>query len=283
MADEHDVFPAAIVTASRPPPAASGTRALVAWRDGVLRDETREVAAEAAVAMTYNRTTHAVMMATPADLADLAIGFSLAERIVDDPGQIEDCEIILAGSAAVECRMWIRPDRMDRLDRRRRRLAGVTGCGMCGLESLDEALLPPARVAQGAVVSAADVARAVASLRPAQLLNASTRAVHAAGFWTGAEGLVAIREDVGRHNALDKLGGTLASAGRRAVEGIVLLTSRLSVELVQKAALMGAPLVAAVSAPTTLAIEMAEQAGITLVGVAREDGFEVFTRPDRIV
>ncbi len=282
MEDDYDAPADRNMTLSRrvPPPVSS--RTVRVFRDGAFRDGVRDIAAETAVAMTYNRVTHAVMMATPDDLADFALGFSLSERIVERAAEIEECQIVVGGIDGVECRMWIGPDRMERLERRRRRLAGVTGCGMCGLESLDEALRQPPRVPAGATVAAGDVARAVASLRPAQTLNGRTRAVHAAGFWTAHDGVVAVREDVGRHNALDKLRGMLARAGIDPASGIVVLTSRLSVELVQKASSMGATVVAAVSAPTGLALDMAEHAGLTLVGIARDDGFEVFTRPDRI-
>lgn len=257
----------------------AGTRRV---RDGRAEDAERIVAAEAPVAMTFNRVTHAVMMATPADLADFALGFALAEGIVDVPAELEEFETVAAGEGAFECRMWIGAARMQRLERRRRRLAGVTGCGMCGLESLAEAQRPPPPVPAGRDYGSEDVARAVAALRPAQALNAATRAVHGAAFWTPEEGLVAIREDVGRHNALDKLAGALARRGRAAASGLVVMTSRISVELVQKAAAMGAPVLVAVSAPTTLALRTAEICGMTLVGVARDDGFEVFTGGARI-
>ena len=263
-------------------PAPASPRAVRVFRGDASHAGMREIAAETAVAMTYNRVTHAVMMATPDDLAEFALGFTLSERIVEDPAEIEEFEIVAADAGGIECRMWIGSERMDRLERRRRRLAGMTGCGMCGLESLDEALRQPPRVPVGTSVDAADVVRAVASLRPAQALNGRTRAVHAAGFWTAPDGLLAVREDVGRHNALDKLRGALVHAGVDSASGILLLTSRLSVELVQKASAMGAAIVAAVSAPTGLALDMAEQAGLTVIGIAREDGFEVFTHADRI-
>jgi FdhD protein len=154
---------------------------------------------------------------------------------------------------------------------------------MCGLESLGEALRPVPAVPEAQPFTAAAISQAAASLADAQVLNRLTRAVHGAGFWRPAQGLVLLREDVGRHNALDKLGGALARAGIAASDGIVLLTSRMSIELIQKAARMGAAVVVAVSAPTALAVRAAEAAGITLVGVARNDGFEVFSRPDRVV
>ncbi len=255
---------------------------LRAFRGGGWHEATRAVAEETAVALTFNRVTHAVMMATPADLEDFAVGFSLSEEIVAAAGEIEELVLVPAEGDALECRMWIGAERMAALERRRRRIAGATGCGMCGLESLAEALRSVPAVPEGMMFSAAEVVAAVASLEPAQALGHATRAVHAAGYWTRDGGLLALREDVGRHNALDKLGGWLARSGRRAADGIVVLTSRLSVELVQKAARMGAPLVAGVSAPTALALRTAEAAGMTLVGVARPDGFELFTRPGRL-
>ena len=252
-----------------------------AWRGGAPAAGDRCLAEETAVAITYNRVTHAVMMATPADLQDFAVGFSLSEGIVPQPGDVEDFSIVEA-EGGIELRMWIDAGHMAALERRRRRLAGATGCGMCGLESLGEALRPVPMVPAGRVFTAQAVGRAAASLAQAQTLNQATRAVHGAGFWTEAQGLVAVREDVGRHNALDKLGGALALAGASAADGIVLLTSRISIELVQKAARMGAAVLVAVSAPTALAVRAAERAGMTLVGVARNDGFEVFTCPDRV-
>ena len=247
------------------------------FRDGAWEAVERAVAEECAVALTYNRVAHAVMMATPHDLEDFAAGFSLSEGIVDALGEIEELEVIEPRAGALELRMWVGAARMDRLVARRRALAGATGCGMCGLESLEAALRPVAAVPAGRVFAGAAVSAAVASLPAAQALGRETRAVHAAGFWTEREGLVALREDVGRHNALDKLAGALARAGRLAEDGIVVLTSRLSVELVQKAARMGAPLVVGVSAPTALALRTATAAGMTLAGVARTDGFELFT------
>jgi FdhD protein len=261
------------------PPTISVPRAI--FRNGILSAGDRPLAEEAAVAITYNRVTHAVMMATPDHLHDFAVGFSLSEGIIPTAEAIEDFAIIEA-EGGLELRMWIGPALMASLEKRRRRLAGATGCGMCGLESLAEALRPVTDAPAGQVFSPEAILQAVASLGPAQALNQMTRAVHAAGFWTQADGLLALREDVGRHNALDKLYGALVTAGHDAADGIVVLTSRISIELVQKASRMGAAMVVAVSAPTALAVRAAEASGLSLVGVARGDGFEVFTGGWRI-
>ena len=252
-----------------------------AWREGHPVSGERCLAEETAIAITYNRVTHAVMLATPADLHDFAVGFSLSEQIVPSAADIEDFAIVEA-EGGIELRLWIASGHMAALERRRRRLAGATGCGMCGLESLGEALRPVPEVPRGRVFSAGAIDRAASSLSRAQVLNEATRAVHGAAFWTEAQGLVALREDVGRHNALDKLGGVLARSLARAEDGIVVLTSRVSIELIQKSARMGVAVLVAVSAPTALAVRVAEAAGMTLIGVARRDGFEVFTCPERV-
>ena len=255
--------------------------ATIVWRDG-FSERGRAVAEETPVALSYNRLTHAVMMATPADLEDFAVGFSKTEGIVSSAEQIEELDII-AVEAGVECRMWVSVTLLERLDQRRRSLAGPTGCGLCGLESLAEAVRSPPPVTAGFTVSADEIQAAMDAMPERQSLNAETRAVHAAGFWAHDRGLVALREDVGRHNALDKLAGALARGGISGTKGMVIMTSRISVELVQKAAVIGTPILVAVSAPTRLALQVAHSAGITLVGVARRDGFEVFTHPHRVL
>jgi FdhD protein len=247
------------------------------WLNGTPSQ--RCVPEEVAVALTYNRTTHAVMMATPQDLEDFAVGFSCAEAIIADADQLEELDIVSA-PLGLELRMWINPAQMVSLERRRRHMAGPTGCGLCGMDSLVDAMRQPPLVPAGRRWSRDQIAAAIASLSPAQHLNHRTHAVHAAGFWR--DGLVMLREDVGRHNALDKLTGALRRAGEDPTDGILLLTSRVSVELVQKAAGAGMSVLVAVSVPTALALRAADAAGITLIAVARSDGFEVFTHPERI-
>lgn len=241
----------------------------------------REAPEETPVAFVYDGGAEAVMLATPADLEDFAVGFSMNEAIIGSADEILELEIVRQ-DLGVELRIWLAPARGEALVRGRRRRAGPTGCGLCGVESLADALPPPPVVASGFTIAAGRIVEAMASLAPLQKLNLKTRAVHAAAFFTPTEGVVAIREDVGRHNALDKLAGALARAGRSAADGVILMTSRVSVELVQKAAAMGAPVLAAVSAPTALALRTAEAAGICVVGIVRDDGLEVFTHAGRL-
>jgi FdhD protein len=250
------------------------------WRDAAAPVSERFLAEEVAVAANYDGTTHAVLMMTPDDLDDFAVGFSFTEGIIREPHEIAELGIYTCLDGIV-LRMWLIGERSDAFAARRRRFVGPAGCGMCGLESLAEAnrAIPPVR--SGLCITSDNIMAAVAALPPTQALNRQTRSVHAAGLWEPDGGLVT-REDVGRHNALDKLAGALMHERRLACGGIVVLSSRISIELVQKAGMMGAPVLVGISAPTALAVRSAEAIGITLVGIARDDGFEVFSHPQRI-
>jgi FdhD protein len=261
------------------PPVRTASRQI--WRDGRPSDGTRLIPEETALALTYNGGTYAVMMGTPQNLRDFAVGFSLSESIVQSPGEIETLDIVELDDG-IELRMWLQPSRAALISERRRHIAGPTGCGICGIDSIAEAVRPAAIVPRGRHFSPREIMAAMAAIAPLQQINIETRAVHAAAFWQPARGIMALREDVGRHNALDKLAGALAREKVSAADGMVLLTSRVSVEMVQKTATIGAPLLVAVSAPTALAVRTAELAGITLAAIARSDGFEVFAHPDRI-
>jgi FdhD protein len=252
------------------------------WRDGSFSEGARQIPEETALALTYNGGTYAVMMGTPQNLRDFAIGFSLSEGIVDSPDEIDSLDIVELDDG-IELRMWLPPSRAAEINERRRHIAGPTGCGICGIDSIAEAIRPAAMVTGGRSVAPREIMAAMASIATLQVINIETRAVHAAAFWMPGRGILVLREDVGRHNALDKLAGALTQAKISASEGMVLLTSRVSVEMVQKTAAIGAPLLVAVSAPTALAVRMADAAGITLAGIARSDGFEIFTHPGRIV
>ncbi|MBP5858339.1 formate dehydrogenase accessory sulfurtransferase FdhD [Marivibrio halodurans] len=254
------------------------------WRERAAAGPGRRcIPEETAVALTYNGTTHAVMMATPRDLEDYAHGFSLTERQITTPDQIKEIEVAHFDEG-IDVRIWLDEDASAGFRDRRRRIAGPTGCGLCGIESLQEATYETDRIVDGeGRFTGAELIAAQAELFPAQTLHAETRAVHAAGYWRPGEGMVAVREDVGRHNALDKLVGAVYRAERRDPPGVLLLTSRVSVEMVQKASVLGAAVLVAVSAPTALAVRTAERAGITLVALARNDGFEVFTHRERVV
>jgi FdhD protein len=218
-------------------------------------------------------------MATPGDLRDLALGFSLTEGIVRDASEINELDVV-PGSAGIELRIWLRPASGRTLKDRRRRLVGPTGCGLCGIESLQEAHRIIAAVDRMICLAPEQIAESVERLTASQALNRETRATHAAGFFVpGSSDSMVVREDVGRHNALDKLAGALAATNTPGHAGAVVLTSRISVEMIQKTAAIGAGIVIAVSAPTALAIRTAEASGITLVGIARGQEFEVFSHP----
>ena len=251
------------------------------WRDGVASEGMRLIPEETPLALTYNGGTYAVMMGTPQNLEDFAVGFSLDEGIIKSVDDIKSLDIVRLDDG-IELRMWLTAEDAARIGERRRHVAGPTGCGICGIESIAEAVRPAATVPHGQTFTPEQIMAAMQAIAPLQSINLQTRAVHAAAYWSPAGHIVALREDVGRHNALDKLAGALARARTDTRDGLVLLTSRVSVEMVQKAAAIGAPVMVAVSAPTALAVRTAEAAGITLIAIARQDGFEIFTHGGRI-
>lgn len=241
----------------------------------------RNLPEEVPVAMVFDGSTQAVMMATPADLEDFALGFALGEGIISQKADVAELEIVTHG-AGIEARMWLTDDRARDLHARRRKMAGPVGCGLCGIDSIDEAMRPMPKVTAEVAFAREDVAGATEALTALQPLHDQTRAAHAAGFLLPGRSVVMAREDVGRHNALDKLVGALARAGINPAEGAFVMTSRLSVELVQKAAMAGCSMLIAVSAPTATALRLADDCGITLAAFARGGGFDLYSHPHRV-
>lgn len=240
------------------------------------------IATEVPVALVFNGISHVVMMATPLDLPDFALGFALSEGIVASAAEVRDLEVRPA-EAGIEVALTIPPRRFAALQERRRNLVGRTGCGLCGVAALGDAVRPPRPVTSDNTISEAAVAAALASLRDHQPLNAGVHALHAAG-WASRNGQIRlVREDIGRHNALDKLIGAMALGGLPCDDGFLLITSRCSVEMVQKAAEVGIALLVAVSAPTSLAVDLAQRAGLTLVAAAGPGRRIAFSHPHRLV
>ena len=252
---------------------------VTAWRHGLAATET--VVEEVPVALVYNGISHAVLLATPMDLEDFALGFSLAEGILARAADLHDIEV-QQSAQGIALHLQIASGAMHALKLRRRSLAGRTGCGLCGTESLDQVARPVAPVPAGGSVSAPALHAAMASLKESQVLHQATGAVHAAG-WASWDGRLQLaREDVGRHNALDKLIGGLAFRGRDTRDGFAVVTSRASYEMVQKAAAAGIRLLAAISAPTAMAVRLAEQSGVTLAGFVRQDRQVVYAHAQRV-
>ncbi len=239
-------------------------------------DTIEAVAAEVPVALVYNGVSHVVMMATPQDLADFALGFSLSEGILRRPGELADLEIVW-DAHGIEVRMTIDKLRFAKLTQRRRNLTGRTGCGICGLDSLEAVLRPLPALTPQPTPSLDAVRRALAALPEAQRINRETHSIHAAA-WADREGkILLLREDVGRHNALDKLIGAMAQGAVDPAAGFALITSRCSVEMVQKAVTSAMPCLVAISAPTTLALRLAAEAGLSLIALARGDSLTIYS------
>ena len=252
------------------------------WTDGTVTRTTDFVTEEVPVALVYHGVPHVVMLATPADLEDYAVGFTVSEGLVADAREIQSVEVVPAADS-IEVRIGIAGERFSELLRRRRNLTGRSGCGLCGAETVEEAIRPPTRVASGLKVSAVDLHASLAQLESQQPVNSQTGSIHAAAWVEPGKGIRFVREDVGRHNALDKVIGALVRSGTDVTSGYALITSRASFEMVQKAATAGISFVAAVSAPTALAIRMAEQTGITLVGFARRRTHVVYANSERLM
>ena len=259
-------------------PPSSLTRA-VRLAHGLASSVDETLAEETPVTLAYNGVSHAVMMATPSDLEDFAIGFSLTEGLIDHADAVTSIAVVRY-SRGIELQLETSVEVAS--ETRRRRLSGRSGCGICGMEDVEQVLRALPRVTSEARFAASAISRAMGELASRQPLNDATGAVHAAG-WADERGAISlVREDVGRHNALDKLAGALLRSSVDPRAGFIVLTSRGSFELVQKAAVLGVPLVATVSAPTGLAVRMATEAGITLAGFARDGRVTVYAHPERV-
>lgn len=241
-----------------------------------------DVAEEVPIALEYNGISHAVMLASPYDLEDFALGFSLSEGILKDRSELYECEIV-PGAQGIQVQMQIATERFVTLKDKRRNLTGRTGCGLCGAETLAQAVRRPGAVTGSTAFSATQIYAGMKSMQSKQRLQRYTGATHAAA-WMNADGSVdLVREDIGRHNALDKLIGAMSDEKRDFTTGAALITSRASYEMVQKSATMGIGFLAAISAPTSLAIQLAEESNVTLVGFVRSNSHVVYAQSHRLM
>lgn len=256
-------------------------RRVFRYQDGIVEHDDDWIASEVPVALSYNGQAHVVMLATPTDLEDFALGFSLSEAIIATPDELETVAIHerLEG---IEIDLRVAEARAEAVVLRQRNLSGRSSCGLCGTQQLEDVLRVPARVASAIRIGSDALHRALQSLEAAQPLNQLTGATHAAAWVDGCGELQCVREDVGRHNALDKLIGAITRSQADVGQGFLLLTSRASYEMVQKAASIGIGVIAAVSAPTALSVQLADTCGVTLIGFARDGGHVVYTQSHRI-
>ena len=251
------------------------------WTRGTLVSATDLIAEEKPVALVYHDVPHVVMLATPADLEDHAFGFTLSEGLVERADEIRGVEVVQS-EASADVKISVAWERFTQLLQRRRNLAGRTGCGLCGAETAEDAIRECPAVPPGVTITAAELHGAMAQLSGRQPINARTGSVHAAAWVVPGEGIKVVREDVGRHNALDKTIGALARAKTDFATGYMLITSRASYEMVQKCATVGIPLLVALSAPTAFAVRLAHRTGLTLIAFARADQHVVYAHPHRI-
>lgn len=251
------------------------------WRRGVWEDTLDTIAAEVPVSLSYNSIPHVVMMATPRDLEDMGVGFTVSEALAG-PDEIRDVRLD-ASSGEFELRLSVTGSRLGEMLQRRRNLTGRTGCGVCGAETIEDAIRRPPPVPAGGEISRDALVEALRALRGRQPLGQAAGSLHAAAWVNWGGELGEVREDVGRHNALDKLIGARLRSGAGVSDGFALVTSRASYEMVQKAATLGIRMLVAVSAPTALGVELARECGLTLVGFAREQQQVVYSHPQRVV
>ena len=239
------------------------------------------IAEEVPISLIYNGEPHVVMLATPTNLEEFALGFSMTEGIIKTPQELLSTRTYNR-SNGIEVHLRIPSERFVCLADKGRNLTGRTGCGLCGASTLQQAIRRPNAVEGNLIIPASELFSALADIKQRQTLNQLTGSVHAAAWVVPGQGVTDVREDVGRHNALDKLIGLLLRSGKNVTSGFVIVTSRASYELVQKTASVGITMLAAISAPTGLAIRLAEEAGLTLIGFARNDQHVVYTHPQRL-
>jgi FdhD protein len=251
------------------------------WRGATLTQSDDVVAVEVPVALEYNGISHVVMLASPGALEDFALGFSLSEGLLAEPSELYDCEIVMQDQGIL-VRMQIAAERFVALKEKRRNMTGRTGCGLCGAETLEQVFRHPPAVSQKLTMPAQWLLDGMRSMQAAQALQQQSGATHAAAWMNSQGEVVCVREDVGRHNALDKLIGALAYAREDFSQGALLITSRASYEMVQKSAMMGIGIVAAISAPTSLAVNMAQDKEVTLAGFMRDQSYVIYAHPWRI-
>jgi FdhD protein len=252
------------------------------WHNNQRSEELDYIAEEVPISLIYNGVPHVVMLATPTNLEEFALGFSITEGIINDPRELLSARIYNR-SNGIEVQLKIPEHRFQCLSDKGRNLTGRTGCGLCGASTLKQAIRQPAPVQSGLSVTSDELVSALSEVKQRQKLNKLTGSVHAAAWAVPGQGIVDLREDVGRHNALDKLIGFLLKTNKDVNTGFIIVTSRASYEMVQKAAFVGVTLLAAISAPTGLAIRLANESGLTLVGFARDTQHVVYTHPQRLL
>ena len=256
-------------------------RSVDRWKGDVHENKQDYIAEEVPISLIYNGTPHVVMLATPTNLEDFALGFSITEGIIKNPQELLSARVYNR-SNGIEVQLKIPDNRFQGMADKGRNLTGRTGCGLCGASTLKQAIRQPNQVNGDLSLSGAQLRSALTDIKQHQTLNRLTGAVHAAAWVIPGQGIIHLREDVGRHNALDKLIGLLLRTGNDLSAGFVIVTSRASYEMVQKTAWVGITLLAAISAPTGLAIRLADETGLTLIGFARDDQHVIYTHPQRL-